>query len=177
MAMKVVKRDGRKVKFDTEKIVRAVQESFRDVDGEINRDVYERKQNGLQDRLSEINSKIAEIEKEINKYIRPGMKIQIAYDADDYNKFSKDSTSSIRAVVYSKNTNVNRMLINKNLATVKDNDNSPAAINARYTKGEIAFGSAMEHLTHNTIGNIPFVLVFVTPINLLPFIQTHSNIF
>lgn len=33
------------------------------VDGEINRDVYERKQNGLQDRLSEINSKIAEIEK------------------------------------------------------------------------------------------------------------------
>ena len=95
--------------------------------------------------------------KEISKYIRPGMKIQIAYDADDYNKFSKDSTSSIRAVVYSRNTNVNRMLINKNLATVKENDDSPAAINARYTKGEIAFGSAMEHLTHSTIGNIPFV--------------------
>ena len=37
MAIKVVKRDGRKVKFDTEKIVRAVQESFRDVDGEINK--------------------------------------------------------------------------------------------------------------------------------------------
>lgn len=37
MAVKVVKRDGRKVKFDTEKIVRAVQESFRDVDGEINK--------------------------------------------------------------------------------------------------------------------------------------------
>ncbi len=37
MAIKVVKRDGRKVKFDTEKIIKAVQESFRDVDNEINK--------------------------------------------------------------------------------------------------------------------------------------------
>lgn len=33
--MKVLKRDGRKVKFDRNKIIWAVQESFRDVDGEV----------------------------------------------------------------------------------------------------------------------------------------------
>lgn len=37
MAIKVIKRDGRKVKFDTEKIIKAIQESFRDVDNEINK--------------------------------------------------------------------------------------------------------------------------------------------
>ena len=37
MAINVIKRDGRKVKFDTEKIIKAVQESFRDVDNEINK--------------------------------------------------------------------------------------------------------------------------------------------
>ena len=35
--MWVIKRDGRKVKFNTEKIIKAVQESFKDVDGEINK--------------------------------------------------------------------------------------------------------------------------------------------
>ena len=35
--MWVIKRDGRKVKFNTEKITKAVQESFKDVDGEINK--------------------------------------------------------------------------------------------------------------------------------------------
>lgn len=94
--------------------------------------------------------------KELRKYIRPGSKITIGYDADEYNKFSKDSTRSIRAVVKSRGTNVNQVMLNKGLASEKDNDDSPAAINARYTKGEIAFGSAMERLTHTAAG-IPFV--------------------
>ena len=37
MAIKVIKRDGRKVKFDTEEIIKAIQESFRVVDKEINK--------------------------------------------------------------------------------------------------------------------------------------------
>ena len=94
--------------------------------------------------------------KEIRKYIRPGSKIRIGYDADEYNKYSKDSTRSIRAVIKSNGTNVNQRLLNKGLAKEKEEDDSPAAINARYTKGEIAFGSAMEIATHK-IANIPFV--------------------
>lgn len=93
---------------------------------------------------------------EIRKYIRPGQRITIEYDADDTRKFSKDSTRSIRAVVTSKGRNVNQVLLNKQLAKEKDDD-SPAGIHARYTKGEIAFGSAMETLTHDVVGRIPFV--------------------
>lgn len=94
---------------------------------------------------------------EIRKYIRPGQKITIEYDVDETKKFSKDSTRSIRAVVSSRGRNVNQILLNKQLATEKENDDSPAGIRARYTKGEIAFGSAMETLTHKVVGRIPFV--------------------
>ena len=94
--------------------------------------------------------------KEIRKYISPGSKIKIGYDADEHNKYSKDSTRSIRAVIKSNGTNVNQRLLNKGLAKEKEEDNSPASINARYTKGEIAFGSAMERVTH-FIADIPFI--------------------
>lgn len=93
----------------------------------------------------------------IKRYIRPGAKIRISYDADEYNKYSKDSTKSIRAVVHSRGKNVNQILLNTGHATEKEDDNSPAGIQARYTKGEIAFGSAMETITHDIIGNIPFI--------------------
>lgn len=95
--------------------------------------------------------------KAVGKYIRPGSKIQISYDADERNKFSKDSTESIRAVVHSRGVNLNHYLLNKGHAKEKEDDNTPAGIRGRYTKGEIAFGSAMETLTHDVIGRIPFV--------------------
>lgn len=93
--------------------------------------------------------------KELRKHIKKGKSITIAYDFDDANKFKKDSTESIRAVVYSGGTNVNQTMLNKGLATEKDDD-SPAGIRARYTKNEIAFGSAMERITHG-IGSLPFI--------------------
>ena len=93
----------------------------------------------------------------IRKYIRPGTKIKISYDADEHNKYSKDSTRSIRAVVHSRGRNVNQVLLNSGHAKEKEDDNSPAGIQARYTKGEIAFGSAMETLTHDVVGSIPFI--------------------
>lgn len=95
--------------------------------------------------------------REIHKHIKPGARVSISYDADEHNKFSKDSVESIRAVVKSGGVNVNKNLLNRGLATEKENDNSPAAIRARYTSGEIAFGSAMETATHDIIGRIPFV--------------------
>ena len=93
----------------------------------------------------------------IRRYIKPGAKIRISYDADERNKYSKDSTGSIKAVVYSNGKNVNQVLLNKGHAKEKENDDSPASIQARYSRGEITFGSAMERLTHDVISNIPFV--------------------
>lgn len=94
---------------------------------------------------------------EIIKFVRPGQKIQISYDADERNKYSKDSTRSIRAVVEARGANLNQRLVKAGVATENEEDDSPAAIHARYSKGEIAFGSAMETLTHTVIGRIPFV--------------------
>lgn len=93
----------------------------------------------------------------IKKFIKPGSKIQISYDANERNKYSKDSTESIRAVIHAKGVNVNQYLLNRGHAKEKEDDDSPAGIRARYTKGEIAFGSAMETLTHDIIGRIPFI--------------------
>ena len=97
-------------------------------------------------------------EREIRRHVHPGAKVYIQYDADEKNKFSKDSTRSIRAVVRGiRGENVNKILLERGLATEKENDNSPAGVRARYTNGEIAFGSALERINHGIIGNIPFV--------------------
>lgn len=93
---------------------------------------------------------------ELRKYVRKGSRITISYDANERNKFSKDSTESIRAVVYSHGKNVNQRLLNAGHATEKEDDDSPAAIHARYSKGEIAFGAAMERMTH-AIADVPFI--------------------
>jgi len=93
--------------------------------------------------------------KELRKHIRRGKSITIAYDADDANKYGSDSTKSIQAVVYSDGRNVNQTMLNKGLAKEKEDD-GPAAIHAKYTKNEIAVGSAMERITH-AVGQIPFV--------------------
>ena len=93
---------------------------------------------------------------QIEQYLKPGSKITISYDNDNKNKFGKDSTESIKAVITAKGKNINKMLLNQQLATEKKDDNSPASIRARYSKGDIAFGSIMETLTH-TASNIPFI--------------------
>ena len=93
--------------------------------------------------------------KELKKHVKRGKTITIGYDFDEVNKFKKDSTKSIRAVVYSGGKNVNQVMLNKGLATEKEDD-SPAGIHAKYTKNEIAFGSAMEKLTHG-LAQFPFV--------------------
>lgn len=94
--------------------------------------------------------------KELSRYLKPGKKITIQYDADERNKYKKDSTQSIRAIVRSNGVNVNRRLLNKGLANEKESDESPAGIRAKYSGGEIAFGSAMETLTHGA-SKLPFI--------------------
>lgn len=95
--------------------------------------------------------------RQINRLMRPGTKVEISYDADPRNKFSNDSTRSIRAVVSARGTNVNKVLLERGYAKENKDDDSPAGVNARYTRGEIAFGNAMERITHDVVGRIPFV--------------------
>lgn len=93
---------------------------------------------------------------ELRKFLKPGQRITIQYDADERNKYSKDSTQSIRAVINARGTNINKRLLKKGLAKEKENDTSPAGIHAKYSKGDIAFGSMMETLTHGA-STLPFV--------------------
>ena len=93
---------------------------------------------------------------QIKKYLTPGKTITIQYDYDEANKYNKDSTRSIRAIVNVKGKNLNRLLVKKGFAKEKENDDSAAGIHARYSSGEIAFGSMMETLTH-TASKLPFV--------------------
>ena len=93
---------------------------------------------------------------ELRKYLKPGQRITIQYDADERNKYNKDSTQSIRAIVNAKGTNLNRRMLDKGLAKEKETDDSPAGIHARYSKGDIAFGSMMETLTHSA-SKLPFI--------------------
>ena len=105
----------------------------------------------------EKRSKAEAAQDTIKSYVKPGQRVTILYDADEKNKFSNDTTESVRAVVMAKGKNLNKILLNQGLAKEKENDDSPAAIRARYTKGEIAFGSAMETFTHDVVGGIPFI--------------------
>lgn len=132
----------------------------------VNKKTYPRKRReGLEKIAHNIRKKLEEgptrkqkAHRAIRQYIRPGQRVEISYDADEHNMFKNDSVKSIRAVVRSNmGTNVNRALVRRGYATLNENDNSPAGINVRYTKGEIAFGSAMENLTHKVIGAIPFI--------------------
>ena len=93
--------------------------------------------------------------KELKKYIRPGYRIQITYDERDKFKFNNDSTQSIKASISHHGINVNKRLVNKGLATEKDQD-TPAAMRAKYTQNEIAVGTALEKITH-TFAQIPFI--------------------
>ncbi len=93
---------------------------------------------------------------ELRKFLKPGQTITIQYDADERNKYSKDSTKSIRAIVNVRGKNLNKRLVQKGLAKEKETDESPAGIHARYSKGDIAFGSMMETLMHGA-AKLPFV--------------------
>ncbi len=81
--------------------------------------------------------------------MRPGNKVRIAYDSDELNRVKDDTYKTIQAVVYdSKDRNLNHYLIENDLAKEKDNDYTPAAVHARFTPGQLAFGSFWEKFAH-----------------------------
>ena len=95
--------------------------------------------------LSNEQSTINEAKKILNKNLKPGSNITIGVDHDE---LARDKGGSIKAVVYNHGKNINRELLKKGLAEENKKDDSPTAIRARYSKGEIAFGSAWESFAH-----------------------------
>ena len=87
----------------------------------------------------------------VRKYLKEGMRIQIAIDADAgvQDLFNDDTYESISAVVRVGNIrNLNRELIERGLAKEKENDYSPAGVHARFSPEEIVIGKAWETFAH-----------------------------
>lgn len=80
--------------------------------------------------------------------LRPGDRVTIGIDADELNQVNDDTYQTIDAVVYNRGININRELIDAGLAKEKVEDFSPAAVHARFTNGEIAFGKLWERFAH-----------------------------
>lgn len=101
-----------------------------------------------------------EIDEYMGKTIRPGQKIVLGLDADENKRKPKGTYGSIDAVVYKDGKNLNKSLIDKGYGIEKTEDNSATGINARYSKGEIAFGKAWETIAHaDTYINTKFLQV------------------
>lgn len=85
----------------------------------------------------------------IGQTIHEGSKVRIQYDADEQNQFKDDTYNTLQAVVYDhKGRNLNKYLIDNELAKEKENDYSAAAVHARFTPNEISFGSMWESFAH-----------------------------
>ena len=85
----------------------------------------------------------------IRQYIREGVRLKIAVDADEQNLINDDTYQTISAVVRVGNIrNLNRELIERGLAKEKENDYSPTGVHARFSPAEIAFGKAWETFAH-----------------------------
>lgn len=102
-----------------------------------------------------------EAQEVISRTIRPGKRIKIAYDADETSRVKDDTYKTIQSVVYdAKNRNLNKYLIDKDLAKEKDTDYSAPAVHARFTPRELAFGSMWEKFAHmDTILHTQFLQV------------------
>jgi endonuclease YncB( thermonuclease family) len=97
----------------------------------------------------------------IQRTIKPGKRVEIAYNEDELNQVKSDTYKTIQSVVYDyRGRNLNLRLLNHDLAKEKENDYSPAAVHARFSPTEIAFGSMWERFAHfDTILHTKFLQV------------------
>ncbi|WP_422661744.1 hypothetical protein ACK8P5_25660 (plasmid) [Paenibacillus sp. EC2-1] len=98
---------------------------------------------------------------EIGRTIKPGNRVRIAYDADEANRIKRDTYNTIQSVVYDKRgRNINRFLLEEDLAKERETDYSPAAVHARFTERQIAAGAAWEKFAHaDTVLHTKFLQV------------------
>lgn len=89
-----------------------------------------------------------ELEEYLAKNLKSGQKVVLGLDADENNRKPSGTYNSVDAVVYVNGKNINKELIDTGLGKAKENDNSATGIHARYSQGEIRFGSAWERIAH-----------------------------
>jgi hypothetical protein len=96
----------------------------------------------------------------IDSYIRKGAKLQIGVDADPMNLVQDNTYKTIKAVVYSGRTNINKKAIEQGIGKENEKDYSPSGVHARFTDGEIRFGKTWERISHfNSMVNTKFLQV------------------
>lgn len=88
---------------------------------------------------------------EIEKYIHPGMTVQLQYDANKHTR--KISSGAISAIVNVKDKNINRELINAKLAEPIERPTA-ADMQARFDRSQVARGKMLEAISH---APIPFI--------------------
>lgn len=90
--------------------------------------------------------------------LKEGSKINIGYDADPLKKVNDDTYKTISVVATKGDRNINKEMLKKGYAEEKENDESPASIHARYSRGEITYGKIFESIAHlDTYANTKFL--------------------
>ena len=84
----------------------------------------------------------------VDTIIKPGAKIKIGFNADPLDVIENDTYKSIKAVVYLKDRNINKEMLDSGMAKERETDYSPAAVKARFSDTQIAFGAAWEKIAH-----------------------------
>jgi hypothetical protein len=87
---------------------------------------------------------------EVARWVHEGSRLKVGYAADEVQRVSHDTLHTIRSVVYSGHTMVNRALIDDGSATSSD-ENTPAGLHVRYTDREFALASMFEAIGHAPI--------------------------
>lgn len=79
----------------------------------------------------------------IKKYIKPNQGLKIGFGKEQFN-----ADNTMTAVLYNKNQNINKVMIDSGEVEERTEDNSPTSINARYTPNEIQYGKMFEKFSH-----------------------------
>ena len=95
----------------------------------------------------------------LNEHISEGQKLTIKVDPDELRSKPSGINSTVKAIVVSRGTNLNKELVEKGFATTKD-DNSPISVNVKYSGFSKTFGKVWEKFAHmDTYFNTKFLQV------------------
>ena len=87
----------------------------------------------------------------LEQFIKPGMNVTVAIDENEYKRRNIDQYNSINAAVLIDGQNLNKQLVDQKMAEMRENDLSAAAHMAKFGDFQIAYGKAMEALSHAPI--------------------------
>lgn len=87
----------------------------------------------------------------LEHYLRPGSQVVLRTDKNEYHKRNEDYQGSINAAVHIDGMNINRELLNRDLASRREADTSAAATMGMHSDFQIARGKMYEAIAHMPI--------------------------